>query len=126
MAESKELALKRLREKASRNALEADKLAAGNEFEDTDFLSRMTSGASGEPSPIQEPTIEEMIRDKPTLEESPSARSLTPPKMLSPEQTHEAKKDFVILEAPTFCLDDAEWRDSHSQTPLQSITGKAA
>lgn len=38
----------------------------------------------------------------------------------------EAKKDFVILEAPTFCLDDAEWRDSHSQTPLQSITGKAA
>jgi NAD(P)H dehydrogenase (quinone) len=38
----------------------------------------------------------------------------------------EANKDFVILEAPTFCLDDAEWRDTHSQTALRSIAGKVA
>jgi len=95
MAESQELILKEKREQAARNALEVDKLAAGNEFEDTDFLSRMTSGASGEP----EPTIEEMIRDAPTLEDTirdgPSARSLTLPTMLTPEQKHEANKDFL-------------------------------
>lgn len=71
----------------------------GNEFEDTDFLSRMTSGASGEPSPIQKPTIEEMIRTAPTLEDTirdgPSARSLTLPTLLSPERTHAAKKQFL-------------------------------
>ena len=38
----------------------------------------------------------------------------------------ETKKDFVILEAPTFCHDSAEWRDSHTQTPLQLITGNVA
>ncbi len=90
MAESQELVLKRMREQAARGAL-----AAGNEFEDTDFLSRMTSEASGEP----EPTIEEMIRDAPTLEDTirdgPSARSLTLPTMLGPEQTHAAKKQFL-------------------------------
>jgi hypothetical protein len=45
--------------------------------------------------------IEEMIRNKPTLEDTirdgPSARPLTLPTMLSPEQTHEAKKDYLKM-----------------------------
>lgn len=38
----------------------------------------------------------------------------------------EAQKDFVRLEATTFCQDDAEWRDSHKPTRLQSVAGQAA
>ena len=38
----------------------------------------------------------------------------------------EAEKDFVMLTDPTFCQDDAEWRDSHTRTPLQSIAEKVA
>ncbi len=38
----------------------------------------------------------------------------------------EAEKDFVMLKAPTFCLDDAEWRDNHAPTELKSITKQVA
>jgi NAD(P)H dehydrogenase (quinone) len=38
----------------------------------------------------------------------------------------EAEKDFVILGEPKFCLDDTEWRDSHTPTRIQSVKGKAA
>ena len=38
----------------------------------------------------------------------------------------ETQKDFVMLKDPAFCQDDAEWRDSHSQTPLRSIASNAA
>jgi len=36
----------------------------------------------------------------------------------------EAEKDFVFLDEPTFCLDDAEWRDSHKPARLQSVKRK--
>ncbi len=36
----------------------------------------------------------------------------------------EAQKDLVKLEAPTFCLDDAEWRESHLSAPAHTIHGK--
>lgn len=38
----------------------------------------------------------------------------------------EAEKDFVKLKSPKFCLHDAQWCDSHSPTPLNLATGRAA
>jgi len=39
----------------------------------------------------------------------------------------EIEKDFVMLKDPKFCLDDAEWRETHAPPArLQSIAGKAA
>jgi uncharacterized protein YbjT (DUF2867 family) len=37
-----------------------------------------------------------------------------------------AQKDFVMVKDPTFCLDDAEWRESHEPTRLKSVAGRAA
>jgi len=38
----------------------------------------------------------------------------------------EAEKDFVVLKDPKFCLDDAEWIETHTSARLQSVTGKVA
>jgi len=38
----------------------------------------------------------------------------------------EAEKDFVNLQAPTFCLDDSAWRDSHETTSRKSASARAA
>ena len=38
----------------------------------------------------------------------------------------EAKKDFVVLEAPNFSQDDPDWRDTHLKTTRLSLAGKAA
>ena len=38
----------------------------------------------------------------------------------------QAKKDFVILADPKFCLDDAEWRASHQTAGLKSAAERAA
>ncbi len=38
----------------------------------------------------------------------------------------EAQNDFVMLKSPTFCLDDAEWRETHQPTDLKLVPGKVA
>lgn len=38
----------------------------------------------------------------------------------------EAKKDFVILEAPVFCQDSPSWLDTHRPNPQGSVTESAA
>ena len=38
----------------------------------------------------------------------------------------EAEKDFVMLQAPTFCLDDAAWRDSHQLASQEPASTRAA
>ena len=38
----------------------------------------------------------------------------------------EAEKDFVVIKNPKFCLDDAEWIETHTPARLQSVTGKVA
>lgn len=40
--------------------------------------------------------------------------------------TIEAEKDFVRLLAPTFCMDDATWRNSHEPTDLKSVAAQVA
>ncbi len=37
----------------------------------------------------------------------------------------EVQKDFVMLKTPKFCLDDAEWRETHEPTRVKSIAGQA-
>jgi NAD(P)H dehydrogenase (quinone) len=38
----------------------------------------------------------------------------------------EAEKDFVMLKNPKFCLDDAEWNETHTPTRPQLVAGKVA
>jgi len=90
---------------ASRAALREDAVA-GNEFEDTDFLSRMTSGATGGSDPFPETPISEQIEQElaalPQEDTRPSImsqerllRELGATGMVSPERAHAAKKQFI-------------------------------
>ena len=81
MAESQELILKGKRESAARNALEADKLIKGP-------LAEAEEWALANPDPALEKQAQ--------LDEAPGIRSGDlSQRMSTPEQTHEAKKDFL-------------------------------
>ncbi|MFT5160778.1 MAG: NAD(P)H dehydrogenase (quinone) [Paracoccaceae bacterium] len=38
----------------------------------------------------------------------------------------EAEKDFVVIKNPKYCLDDAEWIETHTPARLQAVMGKVA
>jgi uncharacterized protein YbjT (DUF2867 family) len=37
-----------------------------------------------------------------------------------------AQKDYVMVKDPTFCLDDAEWRETHEPKDLKIVAGRVA
>ena len=91
MAESKELALKRLREKASKNALEADKLVKGP-------LAASQEWALANPDPEVDKQVE--LAEGPSISSGEASQRLT-----TPAAQHEAKKDFVKAAATEVATD---------------------
>jgi len=81
MAESQELVLKRMREQAAKNALEADKLIKGP-------LAEAEEWALANPDPALEK--QERLAEAPSIQSGDVGQ-----RMLTPETRHEANKDFV-------------------------------
>ena len=81
MAESQELVLKRMREQAAKDALEADKLIKGP-------LAEAEEWALANPDPALEK--QERLAEAPSIQSGDVGQ-----RMLTPETRHEANKDFV-------------------------------